>query len=296
MVRGFFLHTMTHFFADHDTYRWSPDRRNSEIFIQEDMAIDARHEDITPAVIVEDAGNSITPTGVNNSMFSVFQKDNLYQGVSRHDFVVQGQIMIHTISNSTLEAEALAWEISVLLLALKSFTMETLRLQNLTLPSISKAHPIRDEGWDNAYGVTISLGYSFSTSIIVDPKDYGELLKEIEFSLVNDIENKVRNKNNGLVEGDNGNYEDPNYPGNGGGNKPDIYNPAPDNPYRPVSPGTSDSVDKDKETGPWNPDDFENPDTTDRLAHYGDACLLKFTIREDTNTVEGEQIFKFKIN
>jgi hypothetical protein len=218
LIRTFFLSLVRAYFTDHEEYPWVQDKSKTEIFIQGDYAPDVRKEDIVPSIIVQGTGFTFVKDAISGQRMSMATKDNLGRTWGLQHTIVGG-IAINCIAHTSIDAEELAFSLSLLLSATLLYVKEVLSLQNIDAPQVSPASVLSSEGVNSTYISTINIGYKFAIGQLIDESITGPLIGNVVFltaEQMNEIAQKRRGiKDADLIPGDNDNG------GNTGGNDDD---------------------------------------------------------------------------
>lgn len=150
------------------------------MFIQSDLALDSRYQNVDPIIVVEGGGINYSQLGTTNNMIN-FSFDNLYQMHSYHQFLAESTINIHCIASASDAAEELGFEVAMVVQSMKLISGEMLQFQSMSMPQQSKAQMMGRNEWAGKFDSVVSFQYSFAIKRKHTPVDPGELLKEIEF-------------------------------------------------------------------------------------------------------------------
>lgn len=180
--RTLFMRALQYYFSDHPEYKWDPDRSKTQIFIQDEIAEDARHDSIIPTIVIENTGYNFSDDSIGSNLAHV-ERHREYLHLSEHQYVVNGGINIHCLSQSSIDSEELAFEISFFILSLRWQLHTMFNMQKMSTPSQSKATGIQREGWYYHYNSVVSFSYSIAVRSKLTPVDNGPLLRDLMASI-----------------------------------------------------------------------------------------------------------------
>lgn len=176
--RTLIMRALQYYFTGHPEYPWVADRAKTQIFIQDEIAEDSKHDSILPTIVVENTGYVFQEDAIGANIADV-KRVSEYQHKTEHQYAINGGLNIHCLSQSSIDAEELAFEICFFILSLRN-TMHTMfNLQRIGAPSQSKASNIEKEGWNYHYDSVVSVPYVMAIRSIHDPVDPGPPLREI---------------------------------------------------------------------------------------------------------------------
>ena len=212
IVRVFVIVALQRYFANHPEYPWVADRSATSIFIQADMAEDARETNINPAVIVESSGLQYSNDSIGNAAYFAQYKQAYVE--EYYQFLARGSFSVHCLAESDDASEELGFEIAMFLQSLKPTVGEILQLQEFSMPSQSKPQLVQHDTWAGHYDTIVSVNYSFAIKRKHTPIDKGVLLTEINTYL--NTPDPVVTPGNGEQGGTYTGGENGNYGGKGG--------------------------------------------------------------------------------
>lgn len=176
--RALFIRALQYYFSDHPEYKWDPDRSKTQIFIQDELAEDSRHDSILPTIVVENTGWNFQEEAIGANNASV-KRVNEYQHEMQSQYSINGGINIHCLSQSSIDSEELGFEICFFLVSLRNSMHTMFNLQRIGAPQQSKASNIEKEGWSFHYDSVVSVSIVTAIRGIQSPVDPGPPLREI---------------------------------------------------------------------------------------------------------------------
>ena len=176
--RTLFIRALQYYFTDHPEYPWLADRSKTQIFIQDEIAEDAKHDSVIPTIVVENTGYSFQDDaiGANNAHVERYKQ---YSHITHSQYVVQAGINIHCLSQSSVDSEELAFEIGFFILSLKQHMHTMFNMQKISSPVQSKASNIEKDGWNYHYDSVLSFAYWMAIRSTHTPVDPGPVLAAI---------------------------------------------------------------------------------------------------------------------
>jgi hypothetical protein len=183
LVRTLLILSLQKYFSRHTEYPFNRDRAKTKIFIMDDMPEDTRMHDIVPAIIVEGEGVTFQDDAIGANVRDI-NVDKLYYASRQSQFLAAGMVNLHCIGQSSVDAEELAFEVSMYLQSVRWNLQRMFGMQQLSIRGYGKPQVISREGTTHTYACIITVTFQLAKAVKVTPIDKGELLTEIDTYVV----------------------------------------------------------------------------------------------------------------